>query len=194
MKGTVRIIAGLMKGKSIPFNNSSFNDADITPQKVKGALFSIIGENLENKIFVDLFSGSGQIAFEALSRRCSRVIINEKDRMRYDFIKDFIAKTGLEDKATVLNMNALYAVRYIAERGIKADVIFIDPPYVKEEGAESVYDSILSEICKSEIIHNHSVVIVQHYFLNILSEKCSNLFKHDVKKYGSTSLSIYRHL
>jgi len=166
LKGTIRIIAGLMKGRFIPFNLNKFKDAEITPQKVKGALFSIIGENLQGKMFVDLFSGSGQIGIEALSRRCSLVVLNEKDRARFEFIKNFVVQSGNSERALVLNLNAMSALKYISERGIKADIIFIDPPYDKEKGITGLYESILKDIEKSGILKETSEVIIQHYSMN----------------------------
>jgi len=62
---TVRVIAGSHRGRIIPFSNRDFGNADITPQKVKSAVFSIIGEWLSDETFLDLFAGSGQIGIEA---------------------------------------------------------------------------------------------------------------------------------
>ena len=180
-----------MKGKAIPFNLNKFDDAEITPQKVKGALFSIIGENLQGKTFIDLYSGSGQIGFEALSRNCCLAVFNEKDRSRFEFIRNFIIKTEYVDRTLALNLNAKSAIRHISERGIKADVVFLDPPYEKEKGATGFYDPILKDVGESGILNMSSEVIVQHYSANVLPELCGELSKSDVKKYGSTSLSIY---
>lgn len=191
MKGTVRIISGLMKGKVIPFNADKFNDAEITPQKVKGALFSILGENLGGKTFIDLYSGSGQIGFEALSRNCSLAVFNEKDRSRFEFIKNFIIQGGYSDRSVILNLHANSALKYLTDRGIKADIVFLDPPYDKGKGATGFYDPILGNICKSGIIKENSEIIIQHFSANELPELFGNLIKTDIKKYGSTSLSIY---
>jgi len=191
MKGTIRIISGLMKGRVIPFNTAKFTDAEITPQKVKGALFSILGENLQEKTFIDLYSGSGQIGFEALSRKCSLVVFNEMDRSRFEFIKNFITQSINGDRTIILNSNAGTALKSLADRGVKADIIFLDPPYNKGKGATDYYNPILLDIDKSGILKENSEVIIQHFSANELSETCGDLKKIDVKKYGTTSLSIY---
>jgi len=182
-----------MKGRVIPFNVSKFNDAEITPQKVKGALFSIIGENLNGKTFIDLYSGSGQIGFEALSRKCSLVVMNEKDRSRVEFIRNFITQSGNGDRSLVLNLNAKSALKKLSERGVKADIVFLDPPYDKEKGATGFYDPILRDISESGILHESSELIIQHYSANLLPESCGKLNKAGSRKYGSTSLSIYHY-
>jgi len=191
VKGTVRIIAGLMKGKVIPFNSGKFNNAEITPQKVKGALFSIVGENLRGKTFVDLFAGSGQIGIEALSRDCSLAVFNEKDRPRFEFIKNFIIQSGNSDRSVVLNLDAKAALKYLSGRGIRADIVFLDPPYNREKGATCSYDPIMDDINKSGIITENTEIIIQHFSANELPELCGNFRKTGIKKYGSTSLSIY---
>jgi len=182
-----------MKGRAIPFNMNKFKDAEITSQKVKGALFSIIGENLNDKIFVDLFSGSGQIGIEALSRKCSMAVFNEKDRTRFEFIKSFAAQSANSGRSLVLNLNAKAALKFIADRGIKADFIFLDPPYDKETGGAALYDPILMDVIKSGILKESSEVVIQHFSGNELSESCGDLIKTDTKKYGTTSLSIYHY-
>lgn len=192
MKGTIRIISGLMKGRAIPFNMNKFKDAEITPQKVKGALFSIIGENLHDKIFIDLFSGSGQIGFEALSRKCSLAVFNERDRARFEFIKNFAVQSGFGDRALVLNLSAKAALKLISDRGIKADIVFLDPPYDKETGGAAFYNPILIDVANSGILKENSEIVIQHFSGNELSESCGELKRTDVKKYGSTSLSIYQ--
>lgn len=191
MKSNIRIISGIMKGRLIPFNQAKYNDADITPQKVKGALFSMIGERLHMKTFVDLYSGSGQIGFEAISRESQLVVFNEKDRQRFDFIKKFIVENGLEERVLLLNLNAKSALRNMEERGVRADFIFADPPYEKEKGKTDFYNPVLEDIMGSGILTDNSEIIIQHFSANVLPESCGDLKKTGTRKYGTTSLSIY---
>ena len=180
-----------MKGRIIPFNTGKFNSADITPQKVKGAVFSIIGEDLQGKIFVDLFSGSGQIGIEALSRGCSLAVLNEKDRFRFEFIKDFLAKNKLLDRVILLSLDGKSAIRHISAKGVRGHYVFIDPPYSKNDGITDSYDKIISYIADFDILHEDSEIIIQHFSANELPETCKGFVKRSVKRYGSTSLSIY---
>jgi 16S rRNA (guanine(966)-N(2))-methyltransferase RsmD len=191
VKGTVRIIAGTLRGKVIPFLNSRYGDADITPQKVKGALFSMLGEHLDGKVFIDLFSGSGQMGIEALSRGADSVIFNEAERSRYIFIRDFISAINTGQKAITLNMKADNALKYIAGRGIRADIIFIDPPYEKVKGEAGSYCGIIEMLAEADVLKPDGVIVVQHFSSNILPDKCSLYTRTSMKKYGTTSLSVY---
>jgi len=191
VKGTVRIIAGTLRGKVIPFLNSRYGDADITSQKVKGALFSILGEHLNGKVFIDLFSGSGQIGVEALSRGADLVVFNEYDRSRFSFIKHFVDSIRTENKPIILNMKAEDALKYISARGIKADIIFVDPPYEKVKGTIYSYSSIIEIIGETGVSEKDGIIVIQHFTSNILPERCSIFTRSSIKKYGTTTISLY---
>lgn len=191
MKGTVRIISGTLRGKIIPFLNSRYGDADITSQKVKGALFSMLGEHLNGKVFIDLFSGSGQIGVEALSRGADLVVFNESDRSRFRFIKDFADAIRTENNSIILNMMAEDALKYISARGIKADIIFVDPPYEKVKGTAYSYSSIIEIIGETGVSEKDGIIVIQHFTSNILPERCSVFTRSSIKKYGTTSISLY---
>ncbi len=192
MKGTIRIIAGSMRGRAIPFDNKKFSDADVTPQKVKGALFSMLGEGLYGKFFVDLFSGSGQMGMEALSRNCSSVVFCEKDKERFTFIKKTVHAAGLAEKSVLLNMDYESALKSISASGIKAHIVFIDPPYAKSGEEVHQYSRILENISNSGILADDAIAAVQHFSGNILPEKISRFSRSSLKKYGTTSISFYR--
>lgn len=191
MKGTVRIISGTLRGKVIPFLNSRYGDADITPQRVKGALFSMLGEHLDGKVFIDLFSGSGQMGFEAMSRGADTVVFNEADRSRFNFINEFASSLNLEFKPVILNMKAVDALSHVASRGLKADIIFIDPPYEKVKGEAGSYNIIIEKISESGVLKQDGVIVVQHFSSNLLPDQCSVYIRTGLKKYGTTSLSVY---
>lgn len=191
MKNTIRVIAGDLKGRGIPFL-SKFPDADITPQKVKGALFSILGENLNGKVFLDLFSGSGQIGIEALSRGAEKVIFNEKDRARFSFIKEYLSFLSLMDRSLLLSLSWDRAIDFVSKNAITVDVVFADPPYIKQKAKEDLYTSLLTAISEKNILAAGGVVIVQHFSMNELSEDVGSLYLFDSKRYGTTTLSIYR--
>ena len=109
---TIRVIGGSLKGRKIPFDNKKFKNADITTQKVKGAVFSMLGEDLYGTAFLDLYGGSGQIGLEALSRGSRIVIINEKDKERYEFLKSFIYGVDKMIPVMLLNLSAYKCIRY----------------------------------------------------------------------------------
>jgi 16S rRNA (guanine966-N2)-methyltransferase len=188
----VRIIAGDYRGKIIHFSNKKFDDADITPQKVKGALFSSIGEKLSGTSFLDLYGASGQIGFEALSRGADRVIINEQDKKRFSFIQAFAAELMTSPRLVLLNLNAASAIGYVKKAGYMLDYVFIDPPYHKTGGTPMHYDTIITLIGESGVVRDNGLIIVQHFSANVMPRKISSCQCQSTKKYGNTSLSFYK--
>ena len=156
---TVRIIAGDLKGRIIPFNPKKFHNAEITPQKMKGAFFSAIGETLAGKSFLDLFSGSGQMGFEALSRGALPVIINEKDKARFDFIVTYSNSLPEPSRLVLLNRSALSAMRHCGSLSMQFNIIFMDPPYIKTKGETGEYNKLLESVCESGVLKKTGLLL-----------------------------------
>ena len=191
--GGIRVIAGGMKGRLIPFDNRKFDDADITPQRVKGALFSMIGEWLYGKGFLDLFAGSGQIGIEALSRGADPVVFNETDSKRFHFIKSYLEGLNLEKIPLVLNLSAERALAYLASKKHAFDFIYLDPPYVMAKDGVAYHHELVSAIADSGILSENGEIIIQHFSGNTMGEEIGPYHLKGTKIYGKTALSVYSH-
>ena len=187
----MNVIAGTYKGRTIPFSNRKFNNADITPQKLKGALFSILGEDLTGKSFLDLYACSGQVGIEAVSRGASFVLFNELNKKRYSFIKNLLEEWKCDGVTRVLSMPAGRCIRYVSGQEYKFDIIFCDPPYEKVREKSVRYKMILREISEARILKQDGIVVVQHFGKTIVPEKAGDLSLVNTRKYGSNSLSEY---
>ena len=97
-----------------------------TLDRVKESIFNIIQTEVEGSIFLDLFSGSGAIALEAISRGAEKAILCDKEKSAIDIIKKNIEKTHSENKVELYNMDYEKCLDKIQE---KVDIIYIDPPY-----------------------------------------------------------------
>jgi 16S rRNA (guanine(966)-N(2))-methyltransferase RsmD len=189
--GGIRIIAGDLRGRVIPFTNRKFDDADITPQKVKKALFSIIGERLGSTSFLDLFAGSGQIGIEAMSRGARPTVMNEPDPKRHRFISSWVRGLDIDEPPLVLNMAALNALAYLAGRGFRFDNVFLDPPYDRSDGAARGYRDLICAMADHGLVERGGSIIVQHFSGNRLPEEMPPFTLRSTKRYGTTSLSRY---
>ena len=187
----MKVIAGIFRGRVIPFSNKKFNNADITPQKIKGALFSILGEDLSGKWFMDLYACSGQVGMEAVSRGAAIVLFNEIDKKRYSFIKNLVEDWGCSDSTIILSMPAHRCIRYAGSREYLFDILFCDPPYDKKGSGRHLYRKLLSEIHDSAILKREGVLILQHFSKNVVPEKEGDLELVRTKNYGTSSLSEY---
>lgn len=187
----VRIIAGDMRGRLIPFDNRAFDNADITPQKVKGAVFSMIGEYLHGTGFLDLYAGSGQIGLEALSRGADPVVFVESDARRCQFIKSFTEGIGIEAGPLVLRMTAERAIPFLKSKRMQFRHIFLDPPYAKERGGVLLHREIIGNICEAGILAEGGNIIIQHFSGNVMEEELARCRLKATKVYGRTALSVY---
>jgi len=192
-KPLIKIIAGLYRGRTVPFDNSKFGDADITPQKVKGAVFSSIGEDLSGKSFLDLYGGSGQMGFEAMSRGAGPVVINEADKKRSMFIGAFAASLDHRGKVSVLNKSDITVLEELHRAGQCFDYIFLDPPYVKSGKGGSRYRELLDRVYNYTLLRSGGIIIVQHFHENSLEQEVSGFFLFKSRKYGTTSVTMYGH-
>jgi 16S rRNA (guanine(966)-N(2))-methyltransferase RsmD len=192
MKG-VRIASGLYKGRVIPFDVKNFK-AEITSQKIKEAVFSIIGERMTGKSFLDLYACSGQIGFEAFSRGARPVVLNEIDYARYKFLKKNAVSLFGQNGPLITRKKSESFLRECMDFGWRFDVVFLDPPYVKDQNIGSLYESIVCDIWRYGTLRENGAIIIQHFTTNSMKERLGPYVLARSRKYGSSSISIYRFL
>lgn len=150
----MRVIAG--KARRIQLNTIPGNDTRPTTDRIKETLFNIINYQLYDINFLDLFSGSGAIAIEALSRGAKHATLVEKNRNAVKCIRDNLERTRLEEQAQVLCDDVFSALRKLEEKKERFDIIFLDPPYNKE-----LEKNVLIFLAKSDLINENSTIIVE---------------------------------
>lgn len=181
----MRVISGNKKGHILKRPKNS--NIRPTQDRVKESLFNILGYIPGTSQVLDLFSGSGSIGIEFLSRGAKEChfIDNSKESIRT--IKKNLTCTKLTSKAFVYKVDAFMAMKKFSKKGIKFDYIFVDPPYFK--GFE---DSILEELCNTKIIKENGIIIIEHSKKNILKDSVNYLIKNDSRNYGDKCLTFYK--
>lgn len=187
----MRIIAGRLGGRRLHFSGTKFNNAETTPQKIKGALFSIIGEDLAGLSFLDLFAGSGQIGIEAISRGASPVVFNEVDKKKFAFIKRISREWDLLADSVFYNLEAFTCLRTLHALQEAFEYIFLDPPYIKEKGEVRVYQKLFKELIRNPVFVPSTTIIVQHFGGNIFREEYEQFRLTETRYYGSNALSFF---
>ena len=120
----MRVIAGT--ARSLPLKAPEGMDTRPTTDRIKETLFNMLQTKVGGSVFVDLFSGSGGIGIEALSRGASKAYFIEYDKKALNCIKENINFTKFTDRSIVISSDACSAIDRIGE---EADIIFMDPPY-----------------------------------------------------------------
>lgn len=129
----MRIVAGKYKGRTL----NSFEGISVRPtsDKARESLFSILQFKIYAKSFLDLFSGTGAMGIEALSRGAHPVYFNDNAKVSVNLIKENLKKVKVEEKVTVTNYDALTLLDTISE---KFDYVYIDPPYASDLGEKAL--------------------------------------------------------
>ena len=121
----MRVIAGT--ARSLRLKTPEGMDTRPTTDRIKETLFNMLQPYLGNALFVDLFSGSGGIGIEALSRGARHAYFVENEKRALTCIQENLQFTHLANQATILKTDVLSAIYGIHER--EADLVFMDPPY-----------------------------------------------------------------
>lgn len=156
-----------------------------TQGKVRKALFDILGD-IEGLSFLELFSGSGAVAFEAISRGAKEAVIVEQDSASLKVIKGNLSSLGCANCA-ILALDALKAIEQFCRRQKEFDLIFLDPPYYQELSKKT-----LQRLGACDILAPNGFVIVQHFKRDELPKEAGNLRLIKESSYGDTILSFYR--
>ncbi len=144
----MRVITGIARGRKL--KEPEGMDIRPTADQVKESVFNIIQGDVEGRICLDLFSGTGQMGIEALSRGAAGCIFVDSDRTAVKLTKLNLEKTGL--KGRVMQADAL---RFL-ESGEKYDLIFIDPPY-----RSGLYEQVLERIKVFDKLHTGGIMVVE---------------------------------
>lgn len=121
----MRVIAGT--ARSLRLKTPEGMDTRPTTDRIKETLFNMLQPYLGGALFVDLFSGSGGIGIEALSRGARHAYFVENEKRALSCIQENLQFTHLAKQATVLKTDVLSALYGIHEK--EADIVFMDPPY-----------------------------------------------------------------
>ena len=143
-KGEIRIIGGKWKGKKIYFNLN--DDLRPTPDRAKETLFNWLGQDLNKMYCLDLFSGTGALGLEALSRGAKKVTFVEKNKDYLQKIKKVYLEISEKRDCDFFCADCLEWVQKNSSKA-KYDLIFIDPPFNK-----NLIDNLLSNILRRELL------------------------------------------
>jgi 16S rRNA (guanine966-N2)-methyltransferase len=150
----LRVIAGT--ARRLQLKTIEGMETRPTTDRIKETLFNVLQNELPGCYFLDLFSGSGAIGIEALSRGSRQAYFVENNRKAVICIKDNLQHTHLADKAQVMTMDAISAIRRLEGQGIVFDIIAMDPPYGKE-----LEKDVLCQLSDSSFVGPDTVIVVE---------------------------------
>jgi 16S rRNA (guanine966-N2)-methyltransferase len=175
----IRIVAGKYRHRTLKF--PSLETTRPTKDMVREALFSSLGEKTINASILDLFSGSGSLAIEAISRGAKKGICVDKDKISAKTIKDNVRTLGI-DNISIINDDYKNVLSNLDE---KFDIIFLDPPYKMD-----VYQEILDQVMSLNLLNDFGIIVMESDHELSLANTYS--FKLKTYKYGKSYITILR--
>ncbi|WP_027408246.1 16S rRNA (guanine(966)-N(2))-methyltransferase RsmD [Anoxybacteroides tepidamans] len=183
----MRVISGKCKGR--PLQAVPGMSTRPTTDKVKEAIFNMVGPYFFGGMGLDLFGGSGGLGIEALSRGLDRMIFVDHDFKAVQTIRQNIKTCGLTDQAEIYRNDAERALKAIVKRKLQFRLIFLDPPYRKQK-----LQQLISFIDEQMLLERDGHVVAEHAHDIELPPQIGNLarVKHEI--YGITAVSIYAYV
>lgn len=150
----MRVIAG--SARHLTLKTIEGMDTRPTTDRIKETLFNMLQYQIAGSRFLDLFSGSGAIGIEALSRGASEAVLVEQNPRAVSCIKENLKTTRLEDRAMVMATDVMSALKRLEDRSGPFDFIFMDPPYNHQHE-----QTVLEYLIHSGLVDNDTTIIVE---------------------------------
>jgi 16S rRNA (guanine(966)-N(2))-methyltransferase RsmD len=158
-----------------------------TSDRLRETLFDVLQAEMEGSVFVDVCAGTGAVGIEALSRGARSAVFLENHRRALAVLRANLRALGIGAAAEVLPLDAARGIKLLAERGVRADFVFLDPPY----DAREEYDRILEVLEASPVVAAHTRVIVERRRKLALPGRFGRLERRRTIEQGDAALDFY---
>jgi len=178
----VRIISGKYKGHLAPFDAGHIRP---TTDRVKESQFNILQGYVEGAKVLDLFSGTGNLGLEALSRGAQEAIFVEKNKKSIEILKKNLQKLQVIEPVQIVQKDVLsYLNKYSGE---PFDLIFADPPFT-----EQMAHDVMLAAARAPIFHVGTIMTIESGRREKIEEDYGTIIRYDVREFGDKFLSFYK--
>jgi 16S rRNA (guanine(966)-N(2))-methyltransferase RsmD len=181
----MRIIAGEYRSRQIVAPEGALTRP--TSDRLRETLFNVLAPRIEGTTFLDLFSGSGAVGIEALSRGARQVYAIDKDKRAARAIAKNVAALGIGDEFIFLLADVANGLRTLAAEKLQFDIAVLDPPY-REHG---VYEQSLRLIGDLSLAAPGAILIAEHEKHFDPGDQLAGFARYRTLKQGDAVLSFY---
>lgn len=181
----MRIIGGEYRSRVLEMPKG----AEIRPtqDRVREAIFNILGD-IAGKSVLDLYAGSGAFGLEAISRGAGHATFVDNNSRCLAAIEQNVEMLAMpESKYDIVRGSVSIVLSRLEKDGDRFDIIFMDPPYHKD-----LAKKCLINIDYYDILSEFGLIVVEHFKKDSLETDLNTLEKITERKYGDTSVTIYR--
>ena len=151
----MRIISGTSRGRRLVAQRG--RAIRPTSDRIKESIFNILGNEVQGKLIVDLFAGTGSLGIEALSRGAKKVLFVEIEKQALRIIQKNLSACGMQRHAEVVPRDVNRAIGMLHGRGESFDLILMDPPY-----RQGLIQATVEILESRPIHHEDSILVIQH--------------------------------
>jgi 16S rRNA (guanine966-N2)-methyltransferase len=180
----VRVIGGKYRGRRLRAPEG--RDVRPTSDRLRETLFNIIAPHIEGSRFLDLCAGSGAVGIEALSRGAASVTFVDRSRRACSIIEANLSALAVTSDATIIDRDAVGALKRLAAESAKFDIAFFDPPYASE-----IYSQVMSQLAGGDLLDPEAIVITEHRAKTPPEAEYGEMKIYRVVKQGESALAFY---
>jgi 16S rRNA (guanine(966)-N(2))-methyltransferase RsmD len=184
----MRIIAGLAKGRKL-LPPEGMETTRPTLDRVKEAMFSMIQNRLEDAKVLDVFAGTGSLGLESVSRGANHCVLVDRSPITFERLKKNVENLNFVEYCQCLNMDSYEALEFLAKEKRTFNIIFIDPPYLKDMIPRAI-----------DTIHNHGIldkdgiIVTKIDTSETIYEGNGDILLSKYRKYGNTTVCLYNYI
>lgn len=183
----MRIIAGDARGTIIEAPKGM--DTRPVTDKIRQALFNIWQFRIPESSFLDLFSGSGSMGLEALSRHAKHVVMVEKGKEAADVIRKNIKACHFEKRnVQVKEQDVFEAIKQLQKQNQTFDFIYLDPPYTVDE----IFHPVMEALSDGSLLNPQGEIIIRTRKEKQMNDHYGNLEKFREKTWGISTAHFYK--
>ena len=180
----MRIIAG--KAKGIKLTAPSGLNVRPTADRVKESVFNILQTYIQEATVLDIFSGTGNLGLEALSRGAKSGVFIDISPVSIETIKKNGAKAKLLENMKIYRLDSIRGLMKLAQNGDRFDLIFCDPPY-----NQGFVARVLEKVDSTNLLVADGFLVVEHSKHEELMDNLKNLILKRTEIYGETIISFF---
>lgn len=187
----MRIISGTSRGRILRTPGKSDGKSEIRPtaDRVKEALFSILGGRLRGAKVLDLYAGTGALGLEALSRGAERAVFVDNGDAALELVRKNVELCGLSERSAIIRRDLTRGLAFlpgVAPAG-GFDLIFLDPPY-----RQGLVALLLSGLAELALLAPDGLVVAEEGAEVELAAVYPGLNLADHRRYGDTAIWFYQ--
>ncbi len=182
----MRVISGIAKGR--PLKAPEGLQTRPVTDKIRESLFNIWMHDIDGCDFLDLFSGSGSMGIEAMSRHAHHVVMVDLSSEAIKVILQNIRSCALQQQShEVFKEDVFKAIERFDHQQRKFDIVYLDPPFT----VDSIFLPVMESLSKTHLLHEEGQIVIRTLKEKDMPDQFGHLKRYRMKTYGISTLHFY---